>query len=90
MSNIFRELRMKQHDEDYEPKNECFPTGAKAGSLEKLFVIIERVKNGQPLFHPGDNPLLATIAEEFQKSIYVNAAYQETRKARKLRRKTNG
>jgi hypothetical protein len=33
---------------------------AKAGSLEKLFIIADRVERGERLFHPGDNPILAT------------------------------
>lgn len=74
--NIFAEIRMKQHDEDYEPPNEARPTGAKPGSLEKLLVIISRVESGQPLFHRGDNPVLATIAEEFEAAKYVNEQYR--------------
>jgi len=83
---IFQEIRLKQHDEDYEPCNESLPTGAKPGSLEKLLVIIERVERGQPLFHPGDNPVLATIAEEFEAAKYVNEQYRIRYAKRSARR----
>jgi hypothetical protein len=72
MNNIFRELRLKQHDEDFEPRNECEPTGARPGSLEKLFVITERVRLGQPLWHKYDECVLATISEEFEKATFIN------------------
>ena len=87
--NIFDELRFKKHDEDFCPKKEGEPTGAKAGSLEKLFVIADRVEKGEQLFHPGDNPILATVSEEFEKAKYINAIFkkriaerQHTRKAK--------
>jgi hypothetical protein len=47
IENIFNEIRLKQHDEDFEPRAEGLPTGAKAGSLEKLFVIADRVEKGE-------------------------------------------
>jgi predicted Zn-ribbon and HTH transcriptional regulator len=39
MNNIFRELRLKQHDEDFEPRNECEPTGARPGSARKVMAM---------------------------------------------------
>ena len=90
IKNIFDEIRLKQHDEDYEPRREGLPTGAKAGSLEKLFVIADRVEKGERLFHPGDNPILATIAEEFEKAKFINKLFREKRQVRVARRKANG
>ena len=87
IKNIFDEIRLKQHDEDYEPRREGLPTGAKAGSLEKLFVIADRVEKGERLFHPGDNPILATIAEEFEKAKFINKLFREKRQVRVARRK---
>lgn len=75
--NIFDELRFKKHDEDFSPKKEGEPTGAKAGSLEKLFVIADRVEKGEQLFHPGDNPILATVSEEFEKAKYINKIFKQ-------------
>jgi hypothetical protein len=86
-NNIFRELRLKKHDEDFEPRNECVPTGARPGSLEKLFVIAERVRLGQPLWHKYDECVLATISEEFEKSTFINKVFREKRQDRKQRKK---
>lgn len=88
--NIFDEIRLKHHDEDFEPRSEGLPTGAKAGSLEKLFVIVARVERGERLFHPGDNPILATVSEEFEKAKYINKVFRERYQERVARRKTNG
>jgi hypothetical protein len=77
LKNIFEELKLKKHDEDFQPRKEGEPTGAKAGSLEKLFVIADRVEKGEQLFHPGDNPILATISEEFEKARYINKIFKQ-------------
>jgi hypothetical protein len=89
INNIFDEIRLKHHDEDYEPRKQGLPTGAKAGSLEKLFIIADRVERGERLFHPGDNPILATIAEEFEKAKFVNKLYKQRLEERVQRRKTD-
>jgi hypothetical protein len=88
--NIFRELRLKKHDEDFEPRSECEPTGARPGSLEKLFVITERVRLGQPLWHKYDECVLATISEEFEKATFINKVFREKRQQRMARRRKNG
>jgi hypothetical protein len=75
--NIFDEIKQVGHDEDFSPGKEGMPTGAKAGSLEKLFVIADRVEKGERLFHPGDNPILATISEEFEKAKYINKIFKQ-------------
>jgi hypothetical protein len=77
VENIFDELRLKKHDEDFVPRHHGMPTGAKAGSLEKLFVIADRVEKGEQLFHPGDNPILATVSEEFEKAKYINKIFKQ-------------
>jgi hypothetical protein len=84
---IFEEIKIKQHDEDYEPSELPEPTGARPGSLEKLFVIVERVEKGQALFHPGDETVLATIAEEFEKAKYINRLFHEALEARQQARR---
>lgn len=85
--NIFDELRFKKHDEDFSPRKEGEPTGAKAGSLEKLFVIADRVEKGEQLFHPGDNPILATVSEEFEKAKYINKIFKQKLSERQHTRK---
>jgi len=85
--NIFDELRFKKHDEDFSPRKEGSPTGAKAGSLEKLFVIADRVEKGEQLFHPGDNPILATVSEEFEKAKYINKIFKQRLEERQHTRK---
>ena len=89
-NNIFDEIRLKQHDEDYEPRNDCHPTAARPGSLEKLFVLADRVENGQPLHHPFDECILATVSEEFEKAKFVNKIFRERYQERVQRRKKHG
>lgn len=84
---IFEEIKLKQHDEDFEPDDMPEPTGARPGSLEKLFVIVERVEKGQQLFHPCDETVLATVSEEFEKAKYINRLFHEAFAARQQARK---
>jgi hypothetical protein len=90
--NIFQELKTKLHDEDFEPRIDCEPTPASPGSLEKLFVLAERVERGQPLYHPFDECILATVAMEFEKAKHINRLYREAIEARRQvkRVKTRG
>lgn len=88
--NIFDELRFKKHDEDFSPKREGAATGAKAGSLEKLFVIADRVEKGEQLFHPGDNQILATVSEEFEKAKYIKIFKQKLSERQHTRRAKHG
>ena len=89
MKNIFDELKSKMHDEDFEPRAKSKPTAARPGSLEKLHVLAERAERGQPLWHPFDECILATVSMEFEKAKYINAIFkariterQHTRKAK--------
>jgi hypothetical protein len=89
MKNIFDELKSKMHDEDFEPRAKSEPTAARPGSLEKLHVLAERAERGQPLWHPFDECILATVSEEFEKAKYINKVFkariaerQHTRKAK--------
>lgn len=56
MRNVFDAILECGHDEDFVPvaTDEFGPTDAPAGSREKLDVLAERVKRGQPLWHPDD------------------------------------
>jgi hypothetical protein len=87
MSNIFDELKSKLHDEDFEPRAKCEPTAARPGSLEKLFVLAQRVERGQPLYHPFDECVLATVAMEFEKAKHINRLYHATVEARQQARR---
>jgi hypothetical protein len=85
--NIFDELKSKLHDEDFEPRAKCEPTAARPGSLEKLFVLAQRVERGQPLYHPFDECILATVAMEFEKAKHINRLYKESIAARQQARR---
>jgi hypothetical protein len=56
MRNVFEAILECGHDEDFVPvETEDFvPTDAPAGSKEKLDILAERVRRGQPLWHTGD------------------------------------
>jgi hypothetical protein len=84
---IFEEIKLKQHDEDFEPDELPEPTGARPGSLEKLFVIVERVEKGQQLFHPGDEMRSATISQQFEKTEFINKLFREALEARQHARR---
>jgi hypothetical protein len=85
--NIFDELKSKLHDEDFEPRAKCEPTAARPGSLEKLFVLAQRVELGQPLYHPFDECVLATVAMEFEKAKHINRLYKASIAARQQARR---
>jgi len=85
--NIFEELKSKLHDEDFEPRAKCEPTAARPGSLEKLFVLAQRVELGQPLYHPFDECVLATISQEHEKAKHINRLYKESIAARQQARR---
>lgn len=56
MRNVFEAILECGHDEDFVPvETEDFcSTDAPAGSKEKLEILAERVKRGQPLWHGDD------------------------------------
>ena len=87
---IFEEIKSKNHDEDFEPDELPTPTGARPGSLEKLFVIIERVERGESLWSPHDEAVLATINQQREALDYVNRIYSESLRERRLRKKAKG
>ena len=55
-NTIFASIKAVGHDEDFQPAaSESFSaTTAPAGSLEKFRVLRDRVRAGQPLWHPED------------------------------------
>lgn len=56
MRNVFEAILECGHDEDFVPHatDDFVPTDAPAGSKEKLAVLAERVRRGQPLWHDED------------------------------------
>ena len=58
MRNVFEAILQYGHDEDFAPHadEEFESTDAPAGSRSKLDVLAERVRRGEPLWHPEDRP----------------------------------
>ena len=56
MRNVFEAILECGHDEDFVPvtTDEFTPTEAPAGSRQKLDVMAERVRRGEPLWHKDD------------------------------------
>jgi hypothetical protein len=56
MRNVFEAILECGHDEDFVPHagDDFAATQAPAGSRTKLEVLAERVRRGQPLWHPSD------------------------------------
>lgn len=56
LKNVFEAILKYGHDEDFAPRvdDEFSETQAPAGSREKLDVMAERVRMGQPLWHEDD------------------------------------
>jgi len=56
LKNVFEAILKYGHDEDFAPKDdEGFKaTQAPAGTREKLEVLADRVRRGQPLWHDDD------------------------------------
>ena len=56
MRNVFEAILECGHDEDFVARegDDFDPTDAPAGSRDKLAILAERVKKGQPLWHTED------------------------------------
>ena len=56
LKNVFEAILKYGHDEDFAPKSDdAFKaTQAPAGTREKLEVLADRVRRGQPLWHDDD------------------------------------
>ena len=56
MRNVFEAILECGHDEDFTPRatDDFNATDAPAGSRKKLDVMADRVKRGEPLWHPDD------------------------------------
>jgi hypothetical protein len=56
LKNVFEAILKYGHDEDFAPKSDDLfkATQAPAGTREKLEVMAERVRRGEPLWHEDD------------------------------------
>jgi hypothetical protein len=56
LKNVFEAILKYGHDEDFAPKSDdAFKaTQAPAGTREKLEILADRVRRGQPLWHDDD------------------------------------
>ena len=50
---------VESRDYRFEPPNQSAPTQARPGSAQKLQVMAERYRSGQPLHHPNDETFVA-------------------------------
>ena len=51
---MFMDYALQSRESRFEPPNQTEATAAKPGSIEKLRVMAERYRAGQPLHHPSD------------------------------------
>jgi hypothetical protein len=58
VNNVFEAILKYGHDEDFETveSSDFMPTEAPAGSDEKIRILAERVRRGEPLWHDADRP----------------------------------
>ncbi|MEX0936446.1 MAG: hypothetical protein WDZ59_01205 [Pirellulales bacterium] len=56
LKNVFEAILKYGHDEDFAPTetDDFRPTQAPAGSRDKLDVLADRVRRGEPLWHDED------------------------------------
>jgi hypothetical protein len=56
VKNVFEAILKYGHDEDFAPTqgDDFEATEMPAGSSEKLDVLAERIRRGEPLWHPED------------------------------------
>ena len=58
VTNVFEAILKYGHDEDFNTVegDDFTPTEAPAGSDEKIRILAERVRRGEPLWHDSDRP----------------------------------
>ena len=84
--NIFETIEYVQHDLDFEPYEECQPTGASPGSLEKIQVMCERLAKGQDMHHQNDAKTWASIELQSEMSTAVMELGKMHREACRVKR----
>lgn len=71
MRNIFQEIRERGHDEDFNTQPPAEATDHAAGSWGKICVLEARVRRGESLWHPEDNPDHATYEEQQESCVKI-------------------
>lgn len=85
--NLFETIRHYQHDIDFEPHEVPVATAAPPGSLEKIRVMCERLKNGEELHHPNDMQTTATMELQHEMAAAMIAEAKALRAASRVKRK---
>ena len=73
--SLFGELLRKGYDDDFEPSDYCKPTSEPPGSIGKLKVLTQRLQDGVTLYHPEDEKILATLAQQTEMGLFVQEKY---------------
>ena len=55
--SVIKWIKAHGSDKGFQPGDLGEPTNAPPGSAKKARVLIERIRDGRPLFHPDDAPL---------------------------------
>ncbi len=58
---MYMDYVLRSREYRFQPPNQARPTLARPGSTEKLRVMTERCRAGQPLHHPGDAKCLNDV-----------------------------
>ena len=74
----------QSRDYRFEPRNQSAPTQARPGSAEKLQVMAERYRSGQPLHHPSDETLAALPVRKTMSAFLALAGQRESEPYRGL------
>ena len=67
----------QSRDYQFEPPNQSAPTQARPGSAQKLQVMAERYRSGQPLHHPNDETLVALPVRKAMSAFLAWARQKE-------------
>jgi hypothetical protein len=67
--NVFEELLLVNHDEDFYPSTISQPTTAPPGSSEKIEVLAKRVERGEDLWHRDD--VVIDFSEAFSTNQFI-------------------
>ena len=72
--NMYMDYLLQSRESRFEPPNQTEATAAKPGSIEKLQVMAQRYRAGQPLHHPRD----ATCLDHRERAkTYVNKIFHQ-------------
>ena len=75
---------VQSRDCQFEPPNQSAPTQARPGSAQKLQVMAERFRSGQPLHHPNDETLVVLPVGKAMFAFLAWARQQDNEPYREL------